>query len=116
MFVCDQHGNGSDSHTEDISAQRQPAQRDQHADHDDVARRALAYHRLGKTDDAKKWWNEAKRWLAENPRPSATPWQDTLPMHPHDWLGCLLLRREAEACFGDAKPGGKPADTPPAAK
>jgi len=77
---------------------------------------ALAYHRLGKADEARKWWGLAKHWLDENPKPVPTPWLSTPPMHPQDWICCQLLRREAEACFGDTKPAGKPAVSPAAPK
>jgi WD40 repeat protein/tRNA A-37 threonylcarbamoyl transferase component Bud32 len=72
---------------------------------------ALAYHHLGKTDEARKRWNLTKLRPLESVRIWPKSWQTTLPMHPHDWLGCLLLRREAETCFGDTKPAGSP---PPA--
>jgi hypothetical protein len=31
------------------------------------------------------------------------------PLHPNDWLALLLLRREADQCFGAARPNDKPA-------
>jgi WD40 repeat protein/Flp pilus assembly protein TadD len=68
---------------------------------------ALAYHRLGKADEAQKWWREAKRWADENARDPAKQWSATLPLHPHDWLGCLLLRREAEALLKEPPPDPK---------
>ena len=70
---------------------------------------ALAYHRLGKADDAQKWWAKAKHWMDEEPHQPAKEWGTSFPLHPHDWLALLLLRREAEQCFGAAKPNDQPA-------
>jgi tetratricopeptide (TPR) repeat protein len=75
---------------------------------------ALACHRLGKAEAAQKWWTLAKRWMDEPPQATAGQ-RAPLRLDPHDWLGCLLLRREADQCFGAVKPNEKPAAPPPGA-
>ena len=47
--------------------------------------------------------------MDETPHEPARQFGTSFPLHPHDWLGCLLLRREADQCFGGARPGDKPA-------
>jgi WD40 repeat protein/Flp pilus assembly protein TadD len=68
---------------------------------------ALAYHGLGKPDEARKWWAKAKHWMDEEPHQPAKEWGTSFPMHPHDWLGLLLLRREAEELI-EGKSAGPP--------
>ena len=70
---------------------------------------ALTYHRLGKTDEARKRWAKAKHWMDEEPHQPAKEWGTSFPLHPHDWLALLLLRREADQCFDAARPNDKPA-------
>jgi WD40 repeat protein len=74
---------------------------------------ALAHHRLGQADAAQKWYANAKYWMDQTPHEPARQFGTTLPLHPHDWLGCLLLRREADQCFGGTDPDKKPATSSP---
>ncbi len=59
---------------------------------------AMAYHKLGQTKEAQQWWDKVVHWIdaavAKSPEPSLA----SIPgLHPHDWLACLVMRREAEA-------------------
>jgi tetratricopeptide (TPR) repeat protein len=49
---------------------------------------AMAYQRLGRADEARKWFDQAARWM-ENP-------ESLQSIHGHDSLFCQVLRREAE--------------------
>jgi tetratricopeptide (TPR) repeat protein len=55
---------------------------------------ALAHHRLGHTEEAKKWLAKAQRWLDQAPKDGAgaLPWDQRLELK--------LLRAEAEAVIG----------------
>jgi tetratricopeptide (TPR) repeat protein len=72
---------------------------------------AMAYHRLGQTEEARQWLDKALQWIDK-----ATPKspQEALGSIPgldssHDWLACHVLRREAEALV-DAKARPTPKD------
>jgi tetratricopeptide (TPR) repeat protein len=54
---------------------------------------ALAHHRLGHQEEARKWLNDTVQWLAEE---NPLPWLEQLEAQ--------LLRREAEAAFGRTSP------------
>jgi tetratricopeptide (TPR) repeat protein len=53
---------------------------------------AMVHHRLGHGNEARKWFDQAARWM-ENP--------DALrSIHQHDSLACRVLRKEAETLLG----------------
>jgi serine/threonine protein kinase/cytochrome c-type biogenesis protein CcmH/NrfG len=64
---------------------------------------AMVKHRQGHTDEARHWWQKACQWR-EQEMPKlftlVSPWS-TAWRHPHDWLECHLLIREAEEMFGN---------------
>ena len=57
---------------------------------------AMTNHRLGNADEARRWLDKATDWIDKSDDLPST-WYDIFPIHPHDWLACLLLRREAAA-------------------
>jgi tetratricopeptide (TPR) repeat protein len=62
--------------------------------------RALAHHRLGDSDEARRCLDKGIQWLE---REGTSPGQpSTLTLTPEDWLEGLLLRREAEALLAEA--------------
>jgi tetratricopeptide (TPR) repeat protein len=65
---------------------------------------AMAHYCLGQEDEARQWLAKAVLAIdkaAEN-RPKEIVGE--FPPHPHDWLSCLLLRREAETLLKRTKP------------
>jgi tetratricopeptide (TPR) repeat protein len=69
---------------------------------------ALAYYRLGQSDEGHRWQDKAERWLASADRELAamkTGFPATV--HPSDWLEVQVLRREADGVLagppGDVK-------------
>jgi tetratricopeptide (TPR) repeat protein len=56
----------------------------------------LAYERLGKTDDARRWLDKAAGWMdqQEGRMPLETI---AMGLHRHNWLEAHVLRREVEA-------------------
>jgi Flp pilus assembly protein TadD len=58
---------------------------------------ALAHHRLGQEEEARRWMDKATQWIEQDAPKLPKQWSSAFPMHPHDWLAGLLLRREAEA-------------------
>ena len=58
---------------------------------------AMAHHRLGHADEARRWFDKAVQWIdaadLEAPKDSVVGLRS---LHPHDALACLVLRREAE--------------------
>jgi hypothetical protein len=56
---------------------------------------ALAYQKLGKAEEARRWLNKATGWLdqQEGRMPVDTP---ILGLHRHNWLEAHVLRQEAE--------------------
>jgi WD40 repeat protein/tetratricopeptide (TPR) repeat protein len=87
---------------------------------------ALAYHRLGRAEEARRWLARATAWFDREQLPrqaaavvgagAATPWAQlpAVAVAPPDprartlgwetWLELSLLRREAEAALGAGKP------------
>jgi tetratricopeptide (TPR) repeat protein len=57
---------------------------------------AMAEQRLGHTEEARRWLNNATKWLSQldNGIPSRA---DELELHLHNWLEAQVLCREAEA-------------------
>jgi tetratricopeptide (TPR) repeat protein len=60
---------------------------------------ALVYQRLGKTAEAKSYLAKFRAWMDESGNGPRYPWGG-LPLHPHDWMECLVLAREADALLG----------------
>jgi tetratricopeptide (TPR) repeat protein len=58
---------------------------------------AMAQHRLGQADDARRSLDKAERWFAEHGRemPAGAAGPEALTLH--DWLEAHVLRREADA-------------------
>jgi tetratricopeptide (TPR) repeat protein len=55
---------------------------------------AMAHQRLGHADEARKWFDQAVRWID-------SPGGDALrSLHGHDSVACMVLRREAETRLG----------------
>jgi tetratricopeptide (TPR) repeat protein len=71
---------------------------------------ALAQHRRGRADEARRWLGKAQAWL-DGYRAGMPPNAEAkLGLHLHNWLEAHVLRREAEALLGAAptkpkKPG-----------
>ena len=58
---------------------------------------ALANQRLGKTDDARRWYEKAQTWLDQYKDGMPARAEEELGLHLHNWLEAHVLRREAEA-------------------
>jgi tetratricopeptide (TPR) repeat protein len=59
---------------------------------------AMAHQRLGHADEARKWFDQAVRWMESTGSEAAPgPGEGLRSLHPHDALACLVLRREAGA-------------------
>jgi tetratricopeptide (TPR) repeat protein len=58
---------------------------------------ALANHRLGKTDEARRWLDKAQTWLDQYRDGMPARAEQDLGLHLHNWLEAHVLRREAEA-------------------
>ena len=57
----------------------------------------MAHQRLGHFDEARKWFDQAVRWIDGAGEGAARDDVDALRLiHPHDALACMVLRREAE--------------------
>jgi tetratricopeptide (TPR) repeat protein len=72
---------------------------------------ALAYHRAGRPDDARRSLNEAQTLLDQRFPPNGPP-DINRGGEWHDWLICQIVRREAEALLGvsqRATPPDRPA-------
>jgi tetratricopeptide (TPR) repeat protein len=75
---------------------------------------ALAEQRLGKTEEARRWLDQAAKWLDQT-RPDFSADEAGVPgsaeekvgLHLHNWLEAHVLRREAEACLGTRTAAGK---------
>ena len=67
---------------------------------------ALAHHHLKQPNEAQAWLDKAVRWMEEKGRLPLERDSHRLTLHPHDWLACLLLRREAEALLKTQPPQG----------
>ncbi len=61
---------------------------------------AMAHQRLDDSDEAHQWLRKAETWvettLADRPFTARGYY-----LHPHDWLACHLLLREAKAVIGE---------------
>jgi serine/threonine protein kinase/tetratricopeptide (TPR) repeat protein len=60
---------------------------------------SLVYHRLGKTDEARTYQAKFRDWMARSADSPRYGWGG-FPLHPHDWMECLILAREADALLG----------------
>jgi tetratricopeptide (TPR) repeat protein len=65
---------------------------------------ALAYHKLDKVDEARRWLAKATRWLDQ--QEGRMPLQSSeMGSHMHNWLEAQALRREVDALLG-LRPAG----------
>jgi tetratricopeptide (TPR) repeat protein len=64
---------------------------------------ALANHRLGKAEEARRWLDKAQAWLDQYREGMPSRAEKELGLHLHNWLEAHVLRREAEALL-DAEP------------
>jgi eukaryotic-like serine/threonine-protein kinase len=64
---------------------------------------ALANHRLGKADEARRWLNKAQAWLDQQRDGMPARADEQLGLHLHNWLEAHVLRREAEALIRSAE-------------
>jgi serine/threonine protein kinase/Tfp pilus assembly protein PilF len=62
---------------------------------------ALAHHRLGQADEARRWLGRAQAWLDQYGGGMPGGAEEELGLHLHNWLEAHVLRREAEALLGD---------------
>jgi tetratricopeptide (TPR) repeat protein len=58
---------------------------------------ALAYQRLGKAEEARRWLDKAQAWLDQYGDRMPARAEDESGLHYHNWLEAHVLRREAEA-------------------
>ena len=58
---------------------------------------ALANHRLGKPEEARRWLGKAQKWLDQFGDGMPPRAEEELGLHLHNWLEAQVLRREAEA-------------------
>ena len=58
---------------------------------------ALAQHRLGRTEEARRWLDRAAAWLDQYRDGMPDRAEGDLGLHLHNWLEAQVLRREAEA-------------------
>ena len=65
---------------------------------------ALANHRLGKADEARRWLNKAQSWLDQYRDGMPARAEEELGLHLHNWLEAHVLRREAEALIESEAP------------
>ncbi|HEX6884336.1 MAG TPA: serine/threonine-protein kinase [Planctomycetota bacterium] len=65
----------------------------------------IAYHHLGRGEDAARWHATAVAWL--DAFGDGMPDSASVPgLHLHDWLEAQVLRQEADALLSAGKPGG----------
>jgi tetratricopeptide (TPR) repeat protein len=69
---------------------------------------ALANHRLGKADEARRWLNKAQAWLDQYRDGMPARADEELGLHLHNWLEAHVLRREAEALISSTSPRSGP--------
>jgi eukaryotic-like serine/threonine-protein kinase len=65
---------------------------------------ALASHRLGRTEEARQWYDKSEQWL-NSIRHEASQELVATFWNPHDWLACELLRQEAAALLAPPRKG-----------
>ena len=58
---------------------------------------ALAYQRLEKSEEARRWLGKAQAWLDQYRDGMPARADEELGLHLHNWLEANVLRREAEA-------------------
>jgi tetratricopeptide (TPR) repeat protein len=58
---------------------------------------ALAHQRLGNAEEARRWFDKAKNWLARYRSGMPDRADEELGLHLHNWLEAHVLLREAEA-------------------
>ena len=59
---------------------------------------AIAYHQVGKAEEARKWWLKSQEWIDKASREMpGDQWKPSI--HPNEWLECQLLSREARPLF-----------------
>jgi serine/threonine-protein kinase len=61
---------------------------------------ALANHRLGKTEEARRWLGEAQKWFKQYGDRMPSRAEEEMGLHLHNWLEAHVLLREAEAVVG----------------
>jgi tetratricopeptide (TPR) repeat protein len=69
---------------------------------------ALANHRLGKQEEARRWLGKAQAWLDQYRDGMPARAEQELGLHLHNWLEAHVLRREAEALI---QPAGRQGGT-----
>jgi hypothetical protein len=65
---------------------------------------ALANHRLGKAEEARRWLNKAQAWLDQYRDGMPAHAEEEFGLHLHNWLEAHVLRREAEALIPSEAP------------
>src|SRR5262249_18987572 len=67
---------------------------------------ALAYHRLGKADEARRWRDKATERIDQMVGKVTHETARTIdqPLHPHDLLAMWLLEREIAQVLSSSKP------------
>jgi tetratricopeptide (TPR) repeat protein len=65
---------------------------------------ALANHRLGKSEEARRWLGKAQAWLDQFDDGMPASADTEFGLHLHNWLEAHVLRREAEGLFQSANP------------
>jgi WD40 repeat protein/tetratricopeptide (TPR) repeat protein len=65
---------------------------------------ALAYHRLGKDDEARRWRAKATEWIDRTAEEVSREPPYFWPLHPHDLLAMWLLERELARALPAAAP------------
>jgi tetratricopeptide (TPR) repeat protein len=68
---------------------------------------ALAHHRLGKAEEARRWLGKAQAWLDQYGDGMSSRAEEELGLHLHNWLEAHVLRREAEALLSAAPARGE---------
>ena len=58
---------------------------------------AMAYQRLDKAEEARRWMGKAQAWLDQYRDGISARAEEKLGVHFHNWLEAHVLRREAEA-------------------
>jgi tetratricopeptide (TPR) repeat protein len=69
---------------------------------------ALAYQRLGKAEEARRWLHKAQAWLDQYGDGMPARAEDEFGLHFHNWLEAHVLRHEAEALIEPESPRNGP--------